>query len=99
MRVKQILLISIIVILGIGIFYRIILHWYGVEVTSWWRTPWKNFEVGGNWLSLHLIGWAFDVVPVNNALHPVMDWFPFGTWYPESDHVHIQIVGKGNIFA
>jgi uncharacterized protein YcbK (DUF882 family) len=97
MNFKKIFLISLIVILSVGIFYRLILKMYGLEVTSWWRSPWKNIEVGGNWLSLHLIGWAFDVVPVNKSLHPAMAWFPFGSWYPESDHVHIQIIGKGSI--
>ena len=89
---KRIILLSLFTLIMVGVFYRILLHAHGLTVTSWWRWPWKNSEVGGKKFSLHQIGWAFDVVPMNSALQRVMKYFPFGKFVPESDHLHIQIL-------
>ena len=84
-------LLILFIILGVGLVGRAILHAHGLVVTSWWRTPWKNSEVGGNWLSLHLIGWAYDVIPVNAAMMEVLKIWPF-KYVVESDHIHLQIL-------
>ena len=58
-----------------------------LTVTSWWRTPWHNAEVGGAWNSLHQLGLAVDVTPVNQTtadkLKHIWPWV-----YVEGDHVH-----------
>lgn len=88
---KRLLFIGIVVIVLIGLAGRALLHYHGLSVTSWWRSPWKNYSIGGKWLSLHLIGWAYDVVPVNQSLQAVIKVWPF-KFVVESDHVHLQIV-------
>ena len=88
---KRILVFAIILILLVGFAARALLYSHGLTVTSWWRTPWKNVEVGGQWLSLHQIGWAFDVIPVNTLLHQVRAIWPF-KFVVESDHIHLQIL-------
>lgn len=63
------------------------------SVTSWWRTAARNASVGGSPSSLHLIGFAVDLVPDDGVsregllacalkvgLHGIV----------ESDHVHVQ---------
>lgn len=72
------------------LFYLFIQH-DGMTVTSWWRSPWKNREVGGVTNSLHMLGLAWDVVPptLNNISRlralglKVID---------EGDHLHVQIL-------
>ena len=88
---KKVLLLSIGIILFVGLLGRAILHYHGVQVTSWYRTPWKNAEVGGKWLTLHLIGWAYDVVPVNGAIRAALAQYPWKI-VVESDHIHLQIL-------
>lgn len=88
---KKILLLAVLLILGVGLAGRALLYAQGLTVTSWWRSPWHNVEVGGNWLSLHLIGWAYDVVPVNPLLQQVIQIWPF-KFVVETDHIHLQIL-------
>lgn len=88
---KRIIILSLAIIILVAFTGRAILAYYGLTVTSWYRTPWKNKEVGGKWLSLHLIGWAYDVVPVNTLIHSVRDVWPF-KFVVESDHIHLQIL-------
>lgn len=88
---KRLLILSSLIILIIAFAARALLHYKGLTVTSWWRTPWKNYEVGGKWFSLHQIGWAFDVIPINKSLHEVRDIWPF-KFVVESDHIHLQIL-------
>lgn len=91
MNIKKIILIAIGIILLVGLIGRCILYTQGLHVTSWWRSPWKNFAIGGKWFSLHLIGWAYDVVPVNTMLHAARTVWPF-KFVVESDHIHLQIL-------
>jgi hypothetical protein len=88
---KRLLILSSLIILIIALAARALLHAKGLTVTSWWRTPWKNYEVGGKWFSLHQIGWAFDVIPINKSLHDVLAVWPF-KFVVESDHIHLQIL-------
>ncbi len=90
-KMKRTILLVVIIIVCVAFVGRALLHWYGLTVTSWWRSPWKNYEVGGKWLSLHLIGWAYDVIPVNTLLHEVRRVWPF-KFVVESDHIHLQIL-------
>lgn len=88
---KRGLLLSIGLIVFIAFAGRALLYWQNLQVTSWYRNPWKNYEIGGKWLSLHLIGWAYDVIPVNRPLQEVMRYWPFKA-IVESDHIHLQIL-------
>ena len=88
---KKILLFSIGIILFVGLLGRAVLFFHGLTVTSWWRTPWKNAEVEGKPLSLHLIGWAYDVIPVNAAMSAALRQYNCKV-VVESDHLHLQIV-------
>lgn len=80
----------LLVVLLIGVFYRLILFFFGVRVTSWYRTPWRNAIVGGTWNSFHMIGWAFDVTPVNEATASKLRSIGLKT-LNEGDHIHAQI--------
>lgn len=88
---KRLAILSVAILVLIAVAGRALLHYHGLTVTSWWRSPWKNYEVGGKWLSLHLIGWAYDVIPVNKHLHSVREVWPF-KFVVESDHIHLQIL-------
>jgi len=83
--------VSLVMVLLIALMFRWLLVVYGLRVTSWFRSPWRNVELGGKTWSLHLIGWAADVVPVNLALQQLMKLLPFSKFVVESDHVHIQL--------
>lgn len=87
----SVFVLSLIVIVGTATLFRWLLLAHGLRVTSWLRTPWKNQEVGGTAKSLHLIGWAADVIPVNVALQRLRKWLPFAKFVVEGDHVHIQL--------
>lgn len=88
---KKFLIVTLCIIVGVAFAGRALLYCYGLTVTSWWRSPWKNYEIGGKWLSLHLIGWGYDVIPVNTLLHSVREVWPF-KFVVESDHIHLQIL-------
>lgn len=86
----------------VGSFYRILLWWYGLTVTSWWRNPLNNEYHGGKPLSLHLIGMAWDVrirgeegLGASEKVRQFMRWLPWGVAVAESDHIHIQFLRKG----
>jgi hypothetical protein len=89
--VKQIILIVLAILLGVAVAGRALLYSQNVQVTSWFRSPWKNYEIGGNWFSLHQIGWAFDVIPHNKPLQQLLAVWPFKA-VVESDHIHLQIL-------
>lgn len=90
-------LLAFIVILAVAVFYRFILiaSIPGITVTSWFRNPFKNQDVGGMQNSLHLIGWAFDIVPADTITQANviagLAGFP-NKIVPEGDHLHVQIV-------
>jgi hypothetical protein len=86
----HVVLIALVVVMVIAVAGRALLYWKGLTVTSWFRTPWKNYAIGGKWFSLHLIGWGYDVIPVNTLLHEVRRVWPF-RFLVESDHIHLQI--------
>lgn len=88
---KKVLLLTIAMIVLVAFMGRALLYYKGLTVTSWWRTPWKNSAVDGKMFSLHLIGWAYDVVPKNRAIHDILDIWPF-KFLVESDHIHLQIL-------
>ncbi len=88
---KRILFLAVLIIVFVGLVARALLYWHGLQVTSWWRMPWKNSEVGGKTFSLHQIGWAFDVIPVNARMMEVLRVWPF-KYVVESDHIHLQIL-------
>lgn len=88
--IKRLILFAILAIVVVAFTARAIIFTQGLTVTSWYRTPWGNYSVDGKPLSLHLIGWAFDVVPVNSKLQALLDKWPF-KFVVESDHIHLQI--------
>ena len=87
---KRLLILSVCILIGVAFLGRALLYMHDVQVTSWFRTPWRNYELGGKWFSLHQIGWGFDVVPQNKPLQQLMAVWPFKA-VVESDHIHLQI--------
>jgi hypothetical protein len=60
----------------------------GIQVTSWWRSPSHNREVGGSDDSQHLVGVAFDVMPLERYRRALV-----GAGFRvvhEGDHLHAQ---------
>lgn len=66
----------------------------GFTVTSWWRSPGYNREVGGSDHSQHLIGAAIDVVPVNQRVYNALRGAGFRV-VNEGDHLHAQVWPAG----
>lgn len=87
---KRVLLFLFCSIVVVAFAARALIYCYNLNVTSWYRTPWHNYEVGGKWTSLHLIGWGFDVTPVNQSMQALLKVWPF-KYVVESDHVHLQV--------
>ena len=75
------------------------LYWWtfsripGVKVSSWWRAPWKNANVGGNPFSLHQLGLAWDVIPgtATTQAQLIATGLPMKI-VPEGDHIHVQLI-------
>jgi uncharacterized protein YcbK (DUF882 family) len=88
---KRVILIAVCLLVGVAFAARALLYSQNVQVTSWFRSPWKNREIGGTWFSLHQIGWAFDVVPQNKPLQQLMTVWPVKA-VVETDHIHLQIL-------
>jgi uncharacterized protein YcbK (DUF882 family) len=87
LRVGIALLLALIFI---GIAYRLMIYFNGMQVTSWWRSFWHNAEVGGVKASLHQVGLAFDVVPV--SAENVSKLSALGLRViNEGDHLHAQV--------
>lgn len=92
MTTKQMLQFVIFVflfIVGMAVLLRVILYFIpGIRITSWYRTPEKNREVGGARRSAHLLGWAADIIPVREDVENMLRrFFPFVL--NEADHIHI----------
>lgn len=79
-------------VLTLGLIYRLAIAQKGMTVTSWWRSPWHNAEVGGVKASLHLLGLAWDVVPVTDGNAMMLASLGL-TVINEGDHLHAQIGG------
>jgi len=60
-----------------------------MQVTSWWRSVQHNAEVGGSDNSQHLVGVAFDVVPVVQRNASALAAVGFRV-INEGDHLHAQ---------
>ncbi len=81
----------LIFLVGVAVYFRLRIWLENLTVTSWFRSPSHNKRVGGVSNSLHLLGWAFDVVPVNPATVAKLRAMGFRKVIAESDHVHAQI--------
>ena len=75
----------------VGITYWLLIKSGGMNVTSWWRSTQKNFDVGGVANSLHLVGMAWDVVPVNASNVAKLRGLGLKV-INEGDHLHAQII-------
>lgn len=66
--------------------------WPEARVTSWWRNPQRNREVGGHPRSRHLLGLAFDAVLPRGLIGDYLaDVRTVGLrGLDEGDHVHVQ---------
>jgi hypothetical protein len=82
-------IISSIFLIGF-IFFCILKYYFNFTITSWYRSPWKNENVGGLKTSWHLIGWAWDILPVNqDSINKITK---LGLHYlNEENHIHIQL--------
>lgn len=75
-----------------ALYYARLCNIPGVTVTSWWRSPFRNYELGGSPFSLHQLGLAWDLVP-GSALTQA-ELFKTGLpmkIVPEGDHIHVQL--------
>lgn len=65
-RFIKLMLVSLTFLAAVGVTWRALIALKpSMRVTSWWRGPSKNREVGGVRGSAHLIGLAWDVAPKN----------------------------------
>jgi len=64
----------------------------GFTVTSWYRSPQKNKKIGGVFNSRHLVGLAFDVVPVDKGSGELFKDLGFSKAINEGDHWHLEII-------
>ena len=65
MKIKNIAILFLTIILGLGVLGYLLIKLILPDhtITSWWRTPFHNEEVGGVINSMHLIGMGYDVSP------------------------------------
>lgn len=84
-------LIFVLTIISIGVFYRILIAAQGMTITSWFRTFAKNREVGGVKNSLHQVGLAWDVLPVNFASVEKLQSMGLKV-IDEKTHLHAQLI-------
>lgn len=75
---------------ALGIIYRYIIALQGMTITSWWRSAEKNAAVGGVYNSLHLVGLAWDVIPVTQENENRLRSLGLKV-INEGDHLHAQI--------
>lgn len=81
-----------------GRFFQALVNAIGtnpIQVTSWYRTPLSNQQVGGDPFSQHLLGFALDVV-VDDPFRMRQRFRDMGlTSVVEGDHVHVQVFPAG----
>jgi hypothetical protein len=93
---------SVAAVLALGAVWRLLLAAAGgLDVSSWWRSPSRNREVGGARGSAHLIGWAFDVGPKNARTRLILE--NLGLYVlPDSaypNHLHGQVTWRTPFLA
>ncbi len=92
MKNFNIFLLLIGVIFSLGILGYILIKMIlpkSYTVTSWWRSPYKNKEVGGVSNSMHLIGLAYDVSPIPKEKE-IKKLFFFTKKIKYTNHIHLQ---------
>lgn len=95
MNWERFVFFGVLFVIIVGVIYRLKLAGIpGLKVTSWWRTPWHNYKVGGVELSRHQIGWGFDVVPAGSDTVRKLREAGFGFVLDEGDHVHAEIIKR-----
>lgn len=78
-----------IIMVSVALIVRFLASTLG-QVTSWWRSPFHNQEVGGLPGSAHLIGWAADIVPTDPDTEArARRTFPVVV--NEGTHLHVSI--------
>ncbi len=91
MKPQKVLIILISVILGFGLLGYYLIRWLlpDYTITSWWRTPSHNAEVGGVSNSSHLLGLGYDVSPKPSDEELNKFWFFRSkiTSYPTHAHL------------
>jgi len=92
MKPLPILIFIGIAAVAVGAFFRWRLINENLSVASWWRSEEKNVAVGGVAKSKHLIGWAFDIVPVNDIVRAKLRRIGFAKILNEGDHFHVEII-------
>lgn len=86
-----IFIVGVMVLLSIGVLYYGYIRLRGMTITSWWRSSKNNWDVGGVRNSLHLIGLAWDVVPVTEENIKILQTAGLRV-IDEGDHLHAQII-------
>jgi uncharacterized protein YcbK (DUF882 family) len=75
----------------LGALYYAVIRYQGMNVTSWWRSPWHNREVGGVANSLHMIGLAWDIAPASPENYRRLRAMGLKV-IDEGDHLHAQLM-------
>lgn len=83
-------IVAVAVFVGVGALYYAYIKFRGMTITSWWRSFKKNQDVGGVGNSLHMIGLAWDIVPVTNENAEILRSAGLKV-INEGDHLHAQI--------
>lgn len=84
------LALALAALFGVGLFFRLAIAGKGLQITSWWRSPEKNAAVGGARNSLHMIGLAWDVVPVTQENEDALRSLGLKV-INEGDHLHAML--------
>lgn len=93
MRAKWLLIFigwAVLMLFALGGAYYLLIRAQGMTVTSWWRSPWKNVAVGGAPNSRHLLGLAWDIVPVTRENEEKLLALGLNV-INEGDHLHAML--------
>lgn len=89
MRVLLTALVGVtLAVVGVALYTRYLGGRIGGTVTSWWRTPLHNTDVGGTAGSMHILGWAVDVTPATPSAEASARALGFPVVVNEGDHIH-----------